>query len=125
LDIKLPELHQSTMSQVLKIKFPADVHNIIKQYTGEACWRNGKFIHIHRIPKTDPRYAMLLKRPRIKQIRNDHFDAPVKGAVWFKSSSGKFVFIAVRYGYYRTDLGPMTRFVWEMNYDQKKIALFV
>ena len=113
------------MSQVLKIKFPTDVHNIIKLYTGEACWRNGKFIHIHRIPKNDPRYAMLLKRPKIKQIQNDHFTAPIKGGVWFKSSTGKFVFITVRYGFSFTNLGYITRFVWEMDYDQKKIAVFV
>jgi hypothetical protein len=113
------------MSQVLKIKFPTDVHNIIKLYTGEACWRNGKFIHIHHIPKNDPRYAMLLKRPKIKQIRNDHFDSPVKGAVWFKSSTGKFVFITVRYGFSFTNLGHITTFVWEMDYDQKKTARFI
>jgi hypothetical protein len=68
---------------------------------------------------------MLLKRPKLKQIRNDHYDAPLKGAVWFKSSAGKFVFITVRYGFSFTNLGLMTRFVWEMDYDQKKTAVFV
>ena len=113
------------MSQVLKIKFPTDIHNIIKLYTGEACWRSGKFIHIHRIPKNDPRYIMLKKRPKIKQIRNDHTDAPLKGAVWFKLSTGKFIFITVRYGYSFTNLGYIKTLVWEMDYDQKKNALFI
>ena len=108
------------MSQILKLKFPTDIHNIIKLYTGEACWRNGKFIHIHRIPKNDPRYTMLLNKPKIKQVYNDNFNKPIKGSVWFKSPTGKFFVINVRYGYIWNGYHYVQKEVWEMHYNQIK-----
>ena len=48
-----------------------EIVDIVKTFTGEAYWRNGKFILVRRILKTDERYTMLKKRPRIKQIFNN------------------------------------------------------
>jgi hypothetical protein len=41
---------------------PRDIVNIILQFDGKMVYRNGKYMN--RIPKTDPRYEMLLtERP--------------------------------------------------------------
>jgi hypothetical protein len=69
--------------------------DIIKTFTGDAYWRNGKFVLVRRIPKTDERYAMLKKRPRIKQIFNNDCNNSVKGSVWFKLPTGKFMVINI------------------------------
>jgi hypothetical protein len=114
------------MSHVLKIKFGQDIHSIIKLYTGEACWRNGKYIHIHKIPKNDPRYAMLRKKPRIKQVHNDNKDDNFKGMAWFKLANGKFVVILVRYGYERVEGNThILGHFWEMYYNEYKDAVFI
>jgi hypothetical protein len=74
-----------------------DVLTIIKLFTGELHYRNGKYTKVNRIPRLDSRYEMLLNRPRIKQIlntdRNDHI---LKGSVWFKVN-GKFMVFNVGY----------------------------
>ena len=44
------------MTHQLITKLPSEIVDIIKLYTGEGCWRNGKYINIHRIPKSDDRY---------------------------------------------------------------------
>jgi hypothetical protein len=110
------------MSNILVCKLPQYIVNNIKLYTGEGCWRNGKYIHIHRIPKDDYRYTMLLKRPRIKQIYNNENGHNLKGAVWFKLNTGKFMFVCVKYNRIRL-LNNMYYYgyVWELYYDKRKI----
>ena len=56
------------MTYVLRSKLPVELVDYVKLFTGEGVWRNGKYINIHRIPKLDYRYEMLLSRPKIKQI---------------------------------------------------------
>jgi hypothetical protein len=106
-----------------------EIVDIIKTYTGEACWRNGKFILIHRIPKTDERYDMLKKRPRIKQIIYNIFHAnyekPIKGSVWFKLSTGKFMVINVMTGSIRWGNEQYHGTFWEMHYNQDVTVLRV
>jgi hypothetical protein len=72
-----------------------EIVDIVKTYTGEAYWQNGKFLLVRHIPKTDERYTMLKKRPRIKQIFHNDFNNPVKGSVWFKLATGKFMVINI------------------------------
>jgi hypothetical protein len=96
---------------------PPELIDVIKQYTGEGLWRNGKFILISRIPRHDIRYGMLTKRPRIKQVYSEVIDHSRKGSVWFKTAAGKFMVINVRNMYahvtpQRTIFGCM----WEMYY---------
>jgi hypothetical protein len=96
---------------------PPEVIDIVKTYTGEAEWRNGKYVLIRRISRTDERYAMLKKRPLIKQIFHTDVDNNKRGCVWFKLDSGKFLVINVMIGsafigaqrYYGT--------FWEMHYN--------
>lgn len=69
----------------------------IKLFTGEGCWQNGRYVNIRKISRTDPRYAMLSKRPRIRQLPSNfdrHLD-PLRGSVWFKLATGKFFVINV------------------------------
>jgi len=113
------------MSCVLRIVMPACVVDIIKEYTGEGCWRNGKYIHIHRIPKNDARYQMLKKRPRIKQLSYDTVGDLKAGCTWFKLPNNKFVVINVLKGRCwindRYEVGDF----WEMNYKGEKIIRLV
>jgi hypothetical protein len=108
------------MSHVLKIRLGEDIHSIIKLYTGEACWRNGKYIHIHRIPKDDPRYEMLRKKPRIRQIKSCYTLNSLMGRSWFKLKNGKFMVISVLYS---REWGPgnyIEGYFWEMHYNMEK-----
>jgi len=113
------------MSCVLRSLLPREIVDIIKLFTGEGCWRRGKYINIHRIPKTDLRFSMLEKRPRIKQIHNNCYEEPFKGCVWFKTSSGKFIVIYVgnTYAY----IGHQNTFgcFWEMHYNQERTLLYI
>jgi hypothetical protein len=114
------------MSYVLRSKLPSTVVDVVKLYTGEGCWRNGKYIHIHRISSDDPRCVMLLKKPRIKQVKNEHNDHPIKGCAWFKLDNGKFVVINVRYTY--VWIGHQTHirgYVWEMHYNEKQTSIYL
>ena len=82
-----------------KFMVSPDVVNHIKLFTGELILRNGKYLRIGKIPKTDSRYEMLRKRPKIRQIHNScdlHNNYPFKGSVWFKVN-GKFMVINVGY----------------------------
>jgi hypothetical protein len=108
------------MSNVLIIKLPKYIVDIIKLYTGEGCWRNGKYIHIHRIPKDDCRYKMLLKRPKIKQICYDSSSSEKAGCVWFKLHTGKFIVINVKYGYYWNGVINIRGTFMEIHYNQTK-----
>ena len=113
------------MTSQLITKLPHYVVNIIKLYTGEGCWRNNKYIHIHRIPKNDPRYEMLKNRPKIKQVRNDQKDHPLKGSAWFKMETGKFVVINVREGYYFNGNFNIYGHFWEMHFKGEIITMYI
>ena len=111
------------MTSVLRLVMPVDIVNYIKLFTGEGCWRNGKYIHIHRIPRDDPRCELLLSKPKIRQLGNNfNHNNPIRGSTWFKLPNNKFMVINVQHEnsingiYYNT-------FIWELYYDQKKIAL--
>jgi hypothetical protein len=78
-----------------RIYLMKEIVDIVKTFTGEAYWRNGKFVLVRRIPKTDERYEMLKKRPRIKQVFYNDFNNPLKGSVWFKLPTGKFMVIKI------------------------------
>jgi hypothetical protein len=89
-DLLLKKLNSSGIPQLAH-----ELIDVIKLYTGEACWRNGKFLKINRIPKTDSRYYMLKKRPQIKQVTTDcsnRFTDKKQGMVWFKIN-GSFMVI--------------------------------
>jgi len=112
------------MTNVLRTVLPKDVVDVIKLYTGEGHWRNGKYVHIHRIPKSDPRYAVLYRRPVIKQVHNDHFGKPYRGCVWFKLPTGKHMVIGVREGYaWISGHYQGSGHYWELNYNQEKTIL--
>jgi len=112
------------MTSVLRTVLPKDVVDVIKLYTGEGQWRNGKYIHIHRIPVSDPRYSVLSRRPVIKQIHNDDFTTPYRGCVWFKLPTGKFMVIGVREGYTWVSTAVQRRgHFWELNYNQEKTVV--
>ena len=113
------------MTNVLNKILPTDLVDVVKLYTGEAEWRNGKYVHITRIPKTDYRYTMLKKRPRIKQVLNNIVDYPLKGSVWFKTSVGKFIVINVLYTYVWTGTTHTPGYFWEMHYNQELIQMYV
>lgn len=111
------------MSKIIKDLFPTDIHNEIKLFTGEACWRNGKFVHC--IPNDDPRYTMLKKMKKIKQVPNGTFGFPTRGSVWFKLPNGKFNVITVRKGYLKTNMYYAVHDIWEMQYNQTRTILAI
>ena len=115
------------MSYVLRSILPTYLVDHIKLYTGEGAWRNGKYINIHRIPLNDPRYEMLRKRPKIKQLINEAStpEQPLRGCAWFKTPSNKFMVITVRYG--RSWYMTPTRYghFWEMHYDKTVVESYI
>jgi hypothetical protein len=103
------------MTDLLSKKLPCELVDVIKLYTGEGCWRNGKYIN--RFSKEDPRYKMLRKKPKIKQIKSGSYPFSVKGCTWFKYPNGKFavIFVGNREfwkGRYIND------HIWEMSYNK-------
>jgi hypothetical protein len=107
-------------------QLPTELVDIIKTYTGEGLWRNGKFINIHKISKSDKRYEILLKRPRIKQVHHCDINNPVKGCVWFKTTTGKFMLINVIMDC-RIPIGNFyhSAHVWEMHYNAEVTQLVI
>jgi hypothetical protein len=108
------------MTHELIKKLPKEIVDIIKLYTGEGCWRNGKYINIHRIPKNDIRYEMLKKRPRIKQIPYNNVGQSYCGTTWFKLDNGKFIVIRVGEMTISTLFGRVTGHFREMYYNKEK-----
>lgn len=109
------------MSYVLRSIIPRECVDIIKEYTGEGCWRNGKYINIHRISRNDFRYKMLLKRPRIRQLK---YRCPTSfkcGSAWFKLQNGKFMVINVLNGEFWNGLGYESGDLLEIHYNKTKI----
>jgi hypothetical protein len=113
------------MAYVLRSILPSYIVDIIKEYTGEGCWRNGKYINIHRIPKDDPRYQMLKKRPRIKQLIHDTVGELKVGSTWFKLSNKKFIVINVFKGRHWNGDFYIHGDFWEMHYNGKKLIRYL
>jgi hypothetical protein len=113
------------MAYVLKRTLPSCIIDVVKEYTGEGFWRNGEYINIHRIAKSDPRYQMLKKRPKIKQLKYDTVSSLKTGSVWFKISTGKFIVINVMQGQIFNGTYYSNGDVWEMNYNKKKIIHYL
>jgi len=112
------------MIDLLLYKVPKEIVDLIKLYTGEGCWRNGKYITINKIKKDDYRYLMLNKRALIKQVFNNVDTHPKRGMVWFKISN-KFAVISTRYFYYWNGVFHALGYFWEMDYNQKKIIRLI
>lgn len=111
------------MAHVFRSVIPTHCVDIIKEYTGEACWRNGKFIHIHRISSSDPRYQMLKKRPKIKQLKHDSLGELLVGSTWFKLANNKFIVINVFRGKRWNGERYINGDFWEMNYNSTKTVI--
>jgi len=113
------------MTHVLRIVLPASIVDVIKEFTGEACWRRGKFIRIHRIPRNDFRYDMLQIRPKIRQLSYGAAGDLKAGCTWFKLPNNKFVVINVlkvccwiNHHYEEVDF-------WEMRYNGGKLICYL
>lgn len=97
---------------------PPEIVDVIKTYTGEGVWRNGKFVNIHKISKSDNRYFILLKMPKIKQVYNSDINNPIKGCVWFKTKSNKFMVLNVIINYKVNNFYIGVN-MWEMYYNKE------
>lgn len=98
------------MTDQLTVLLPEDIVTVIKLFTGEIVYRNGKFIK--RIGSGDYRCEIMRRMPRIKQLHNSvvNDEQDWRGAVWFKTLDKKnHIVISV---YYNAWHG---RRVWEMN----------
>jgi len=113
-------MNSNTMTHELIKKLPKEIVDIIKLYTGEGLWRNGKYINIHRIPKNDIRYEMLKKRPKIKQLSYNIVNHTFCGTTWFKLDNGKFIVIRVGEMTISTLFGSITGHFREMYYNKEK-----
>ena len=109
------------MTEMLQYWLPKEIVDIIKLYTREGCWRNGKYINIHRIPKNDFRYAMLEKKPKIRLLKYDSSNSALMGSTWFKLYTGKFVVLNVK----EKKFGASIYYLWEMHYNQNVTARIV
>ena len=106
------------MTHQLITKLPLEIVDIIKLYTGEGCWRNGKYINIHRIPKSDERYLMLKKR-RVIQVKNEIISSTLRGMAWFKDDYGKFMVINSGFMKYWNGINFTEGHLWELRYNGK------
>jgi len=106
------------MTDLLSKKLPCELVDVIKLYTGEGCWRNGKYIHIHRFCKDDPRYEILRKKPKIRQLKTNSYPLTMKGCTWFKYPNGKFVVIFVGYTNAWNGTHYINDHIWEMSYNK-------
>ena len=115
------------MTYVLRSKLPAVIVDHIKLYTGEGFWRKNKYVNIHRIPSDDPRYEMLRRRPKIRQILNEAStpESPLRGAAWFKLPNNKFMMITVRKGKsWHTNMS-IHGCLWEMHYNEQVSTFYI
>jgi len=112
------------MTCVLRCVLPAYIVDIIKEYTGEGCWRNGKYINIHRIPRDDSRYQMLQRRPKIRQLKYDTVGDLKAGSAWFKLPNNKFVVINVLKGRCWINDHYEVGDFWEMRYNGEQLICY-
>jgi hypothetical protein len=112
------------MSTALVSKLPDCLVDHIKLFTGEGEWRNGKYVNIRRIPKSDSRYSLLTKMPRIKQITYN-FSGQVRilkcfraGCVWFKLKNNKFIVLTKGNGNFWNGFDYIDSCYWEMQYNK-------
>lgn len=112
------------MSNLLQEKLPTYVIDVIKLYTGEGEWRNGRYINITKIPKNDYRYHMLKKRPRIKQVRYSTHPPTKAGTVWFKVD-GKFMVISVTNKSVWNGTHNISGYFWEVYYNEKNSKVYL
>jgi hypothetical protein len=109
----------------LQKKLPFELVDHVKLFTGDGYWCKGAYRNVHRISKEDPRYAMLKKMPKIKQIHNDVSSHPLRGCVWFKLSNGKFITINVRYTYLTLNTQNIQGYFWEMYYNEDTCHIYI
>jgi hypothetical protein len=113
-------MNEAVEKQLIQ-KFPFELVDYIKLYTGNAMWKNGQFVKITKIPKDDFRYAILKKMPKIKQVHNGFYGEPKRGAVWFKMENRKFATISVLY----KRVGQIYAFFWEFQYNRTCVNQFI
>ena len=113
------------MAELFNMKLPFELVDIIKLYTGEAYERNDRIYPVVRIPKTDDRYSMLLKRPKIKQLPNRYYEYSKAGSTWFKLPNGKFIVITVKYGHHWDMITRLEGIFWEMDYNSTKTTIYI
>jgi hypothetical protein len=111
------------MTSLLIAKLPEYVVDHVKLFTGEGCWRNGRYLNIHRIPKNDHRYILLKKMPRIKQVVLTVSNPTRVGSVWYKLNNGKYVVIRTGQGDYWNGHHYVTGNFWEMYYNEKRVLV--
>ena len=119
------QVNPKIAADLLIEKLPKELVDIIKLYTGDGCWQNGMYINIKRIPKRDARYEMLKKRPLIKQVYNEYRECCIKGSVWFKLDTGKFIVINSGIGYVWNGHEYITGEYWEMYYNKNRNLHFL
>jgi hypothetical protein len=111
------------MASQLQSKLAPELIDVIKLYTGEAYWHNNNIYYVKKIPKTDDRYAMLKKRPLIKQVPNDYREHPLRGSVWFKVN-GKFMVITIRYTHFWDGNSNIFGYFKEVFYNGNKKIIY-
>jgi len=112
------------MTDLLQEKLPKEIVDVIKLYTGEGEWRNGRYINIRKIPKDDIRFHMLKMRPRIKQIHYSCHPPAKAGTVWFKVD-GKFMVISVTDKSLWNEAHRILGHFWEIHYNQKNSIVYL
>ena len=108
------------MTTLLISKLPAELVDHVKLFTGEGVWRNGKYVNIHRIPKTDLRYAILKKMPKIRQVTLSTSHPTKMGCVWYKLPNNKFVVINKGYGDFWNGYHYINGYFCEMFYNKER-----
>jgi len=110
------------MSNLLQAKLPEYVVDIIKLYTGEGHWRNGKYMN--QISKNDPRFEMLKNRSTIKQIQYSACTPTKSGCAWFKVN-GKFMVISVADKTIWNGSKHISGYFWEIYYNKENSKVYL
>ena len=88
---------KKTMTDILRMKLPADLIPVVQEFTGEIRVRNGK--SMRQIKANDRRYEMLRRSPKIKQLGTSiNLEFEKRGSVWFKTpDKSRHIVISVYY----------------------------
>jgi hypothetical protein len=113
------------MSYVLVSKLPEYVVDYIKLFTGEGCWRNGKYINIHKFLKNDLRYTMLTKMPKVRQLKLSMSHPTKIGSVWYKYPNNKYVVINKGFGDFWTGHQYNEGYFCEIFYNNERIVYYL